>query len=116
MVRPGKEAKFWADVTADMMSDEERHGDIYVRHAPAYRSEKFNNFLKKLDERAASKGKGHARFERQDGCTIEKTIPVNCKPWMVKKGKENKSPSGTSMPLQDDCEESSDAGLSSDTD
>ena len=30
VVRPGNEAKFWVDVTADMMSEEERVGDRYT--------------------------------------------------------------------------------------
>ena len=33
-MRHGKEQSHWKDVTADMMSDEERVGDIYVRHLP----------------------------------------------------------------------------------
>ena len=36
MVKSGREDKFWADVTAEVMSGEEHHGDIYVRHAPVY--------------------------------------------------------------------------------
>ena len=85
-MRPGKESSYWKDVTADMMSDEERVGDIYLRHPPSYRSEKFHKFLMKLDERAATKSNSHARFKRQEGSIVEKTAPMNCKPWMIKKG------------------------------
>ena len=66
-MRPGKEQSYWKDVTADMMSDKERMSDIYLRHPPSYRSEKFHKFLMKLDERAAAKGNSHARFKRQEG-------------------------------------------------
>lgn len=84
-MRPGKEQSYWKDVTADMMSDEERVGDIYVRHPPSYRSEKFHKFLMKLDERVATKSNSHARFKRQEGSVVEKIAPVNCKLWMLKK-------------------------------
>ena len=54
-MRHGKEQSHWKDVTADMMSGEERVGDIYVCQPPSYRSEKFHKFLMKLDERADTK-------------------------------------------------------------
>ena len=53
VVRPGNEAKFWVDVTADMMSEEERVGDRYVRHPPSYRSQKRSKFIMKLDQHAS---------------------------------------------------------------
>ena len=84
-MRAGKESSYWKDVTAEMMSDEERVGDIYLRHRPSYRSEKFHNFIIKLDERAATKGNNHARFKWQEGSVVEKAAPMNCKPWMIKK-------------------------------
>ena len=51
----------------------------------------------KLDERAAAKGNSHARFKRQEGSVIEKSAPMNCKPWMIKKdtGTEESSRSST---------------------
>ena len=85
MVHQGKEQFHWKDVTADMMSDEERVGDIYVRHPPSYRSEKFHKFLMKLDEREDTKSNCRARFKRQEGFMVKKVAPINCKPWMVKK-------------------------------
>ena len=36
-----KEKKYWSDITADMMSDEEKEGDTYIRHPPGYRSERL---------------------------------------------------------------------------
>ena len=83
-VRPGKEASYWSQVTPDMMSDEERIGDKYIRHPPSYRSEKFSRFLKKLDQRVACSGRNHARFDREDGSPREVTVPPNAKDWMVK--------------------------------
>ena len=84
MVHPGREASFWADVTADMMSDEEKVEDKYIRHPPDYRSEKFSKFLDKLDHRATSKCKHHARFKRDLGSPRIKSPPANAKPWMLK--------------------------------
>lgn len=88
VVRPGKEATYWADVTADMMSDEERVGDKYIQHTPSYRSDKLNSFIKTLDKRAGKKGKSHARFHREQGSPRKQPIPQNAKPWMVKKHQE----------------------------
>lgn len=37
-----------------MMSEEEKDGEVYVRHAPAYRSNSLNRFISKLDHRLDS--------------------------------------------------------------
>ena len=37
-MKEGRESVLWADVTPEMMSDEERDEEIYVRHPPSYRS------------------------------------------------------------------------------
>jgi len=64
VVHPGKEADYWMDITPDMMSDEEKINDVYVRHPPSYHSEKFHNYLIKLDKHVAAKGRNvHARFQ-----------------------------------------------------
>ena len=89
-MRAGKEFSHWKDVTAEMMSDEEKVDDIYIRHRPSYRSEKFCNLLIKLDERLAAKGNNHARFKWQERSVAEKVAPLNCKPWMVKKVTEER--------------------------
>ena len=34
-----------------MMSEEEKDGDVYIRHQPSYRSNTLNKFIKKLDQR-----------------------------------------------------------------
>ena len=52
----GKESSYWKGVTAEMMSDKERVSDIYLHHRLSYSSQKFHNFIIKLDERAATKG------------------------------------------------------------
>ena len=79
-----KEKKYWADVTADMMSDEEKMGDSYVRHPPDYRSERLNRFIQKLDERLGSTPSSHARHTRVLGSPVEKRIPANAKAWMLR--------------------------------
>ena len=108
-----------------MMSDEERVGDIYVRHSPSYRSEKFHKFLMKLDERADTKSNCHARFKRQEGSMVKKVAPINCKPWMVKKESviertptsDTLESSSVSLPSDDKDEgASSEAEFSSDSD
>jgi len=96
MVRKGKETKFWADITADMMSEEEQVGDVYVRHPPHYRSEKFNKFIGKLDERASKKSKSHARFSRKEGSPRKVPIPKHAKQWMIEaKPPQDEVESGT---------------------
>ena len=82
MVRSGKEMAVWSTITPEMMSDEEKDGDMYIRHPPSYRSQ---NFLCKLDERAdKTNTKSHARFQRKKGSPRMKTPPVNLKKWMKK--------------------------------
>ena len=46
-----KEKKYWAEVTADMMSDEENVGNKYIRHPPLYWSEQLTRFIHKLNSR-----------------------------------------------------------------
>ena len=53
-------------------------GDVYVRHRPNYRS---NRFIDKLDERSERKSKSHARFKRQVGTPPR---PRHIKSWMAK--------------------------------
>ena len=49
VVKDGKEAQLWSEVSPEMMSDEEREGEGYVCHQPHYRSRSLNSFIKKLD-------------------------------------------------------------------
>ena len=84
-MRVSKESSYWKDITAEMMSDKERVGDIYLRHRPSYHSEKFHSFIIKLDEQATTKGNNHGRFKWQEESVVEKAAPMNCKPWMIKK-------------------------------
>lgn len=80
-VRGAKERKYWNDVTVDMMSDEERAGEKWVRHRPSYRSELFNRFIDKLDCRAANGER--ARFPRDLGSPRSKNPPTCAKKWML---------------------------------
>ena len=81
VVKDGKEAKLWSEVSTEMMSDEEREGEGYVRHQPHY------IIIKKLDSRLDStKGiEKHPRMDRRVGSPHEKPIPEGCKKWIVKK-------------------------------
>ena len=124
VVHPGKEADYWKDVTPDMTYDEEKIDDMYVSHPPSYRSEKFHNYLMKLDTRVAANGRNvHARFQRQEGTIIEKNPPPNCKPWMIKSQivhihpvEESVQHGHDQLPVDDDSDVFSDADLSSDAD
>ena len=66
------------------MSDEEKRGTKYIRHQPCYRSDRFNAFMQKLDERNEKKDSSRARFRREIGSPVKKQIPPNAKPWMLR--------------------------------
>ena len=76
-----KEKKYWSYVTPDMMSDEEKDGNTYIRHPPSYRSERLNRFIQKLDSRLDSTPSRHARVL---GSPVEKQTPARAKRWMLK--------------------------------
>ena len=78
-----REQDYWKDVTPDMMSDEEKQGDVFVRHQPSYRSTTFTKFLNKLDKRAAAKSSHQPQTNRELGSPVEKPIPPMCKQWMI---------------------------------
>lgn len=81
-MRKGKEASYWCDVTAEMMSDEEKVGDSYVRHPPSYRSKKITEFIHVLDCRAEVKGGAHPRVL---GSPTNVAVPSSTKSWIVRK-------------------------------
>lgn len=45
VVKAGKETSLWAEITPDLMSEEEKEGDVYIRHPPSYRSDSLNRFI-----------------------------------------------------------------------
>ena len=70
------------------MSEEEKDGEVYVRHAPAYRSDSLNRFILKLDHRLDTdipKKASHPRLDRRVGSPRDKPIPRGCKKWIIKK-------------------------------
>ena len=82
-MKSGREAERWREVTAEM-SDEEKRGDVYVRYRPEYRSERFNSFFDKLDEKCEKKSSHLARWRCV--CTPSKTPqpqPLHVISWMV---------------------------------
>ena len=88
-MKEGREASLWGDVTPDMMSEEEKDGEVYVRHAPAYRSNSLNRFISKLDHRLDTdipNKTSHPSLERRVGSPRDKPVPKGCKKWIVKKG------------------------------
>ena len=42
MVKEGRKAELWADVTSEMTSEEEKVGEMYVRHPTSYRSQSLD--------------------------------------------------------------------------
>ena len=91
VVKEGKEALLWAEVSPDLISEEEKEGDVYVRHPPSHRSDSLNKFIKKLDQRLDSKmdRKTHPRLGRRLGSPRDKTVPPGCKKWMIKTSRES---------------------------
>ena len=87
VVKEGKEAALWADITPEMMSEEDKQEDVYIRHAPSYRSDSLNRFLEKLDQRLESEinMRKHPRLKRKLGSPRKKAVPPGCKKWMVKR-------------------------------
>ena len=80
-----REMALWKQITADMMSDEEKRGDTFVRRQPSYRSEKLNSFLSKLDDRFERQHSQQPRTKRLIGPPVDKPIPSHAKNWMIKK-------------------------------
>ena len=60
-----------------MMSDEEREGEKWLRHCPAYRSDLFNKFGDKLNSHAVSVNRAH--FPRDVGSPRQAGIPSSVK-------------------------------------
>ena len=85
-MRGPKEAQYWSDITADMMSDEEKQSDVYIRHPPLYRSSTLTKFIEKLDSRSEAKNgnNSHPRQKRQLGTSIDAPVPLKAKNWMLK--------------------------------
>ena len=83
MLKGSKEEQYWKDFTPDMMSEEERVGDKYVRHPPSYRSEKAKKFIEKLDGRLRSRTSERARFNRTLGSPRKLVPPHKAKKWTI---------------------------------
>ena len=65
----------------EMMSDEEKVGDKWIRHPPSYRSELFSRFIEKLDSRASDTN--CVRFPRDIGSPRQREAPSTAKAWML---------------------------------
>ena len=81
-VKPS-EANFWHQITPEMMSDEEKQGEVFIRRQPSYRSQELNKFLSKLDKRYEKKPSHQPRITRVMGSPIIKDVPRFAKRWMV---------------------------------
>jgi len=82
----GMEAKRWAEITPEMMSEEELDEDnkVYIRHPPEYRSSTLNKFIEKLDERVEAGFKGvHPRMQRLLGSPRKRSPPKYMKDWAI---------------------------------
>ena len=105
MLRGEREKKYWSYVTPEMMSDEERTGDRWICHPPSYRSEKFTQFLDKLDGRMLNDK--HARFPRQLGSPRDKHIPPQARDWMIKQSSFESVPCESEELFSSESEDSS---------
>lgn len=54
MVKEGRVAELWADVTPEMKSEEEKVEQMYIWHPSAYPSQSLDKFISKLDIRLDS--------------------------------------------------------------
>lgn len=73
-----KEANYWADVAADVMSDEEQVGiSMSGTHVPY--SEAFHKFVEKLDQRCTRQKSSQPRKGRELGSPREFSVPSNAK-------------------------------------
>ena len=97
MIRSDREAKLWEDITPDMMSEEEKCDDTYVRHPPSYRSKAVYKFLCKLDNRCKKQMSTPPRVKRPLGSPRKLSAPCHAKWWVVKKieSQQQTSPSQT---------------------
>ena len=98
-----------------MMSDEEKQGDVFIRHQPSYRSTKLIKFLDKLDKRSAQKVTHQPRTNRQLGSPVKKEIPPTCKEWMIKPELRKRRDKGVKELDGDSETESEDEKQSSDS-
>ena len=78
-------------ITPEMMSDEEKVVDKWIRHLLSYRFELFTKFIRKRDNRCSSST--HARFPRGVGSPALKDPPTNCKNWLLSQFMGNTSTS-----------------------
>ena len=78
-----KEAKYWSDVSAEMMSEEQKVADKYIRHPPLYRSQRLNEFVDKLDHRLSKCLSDRPRISRILGSPHKPTPPMNAKKWTI---------------------------------
>ena len=75
-----KEAELWVDVSPEMISVEEKVGEMYIRQPPVYQSQSLDKFISKLDICLDSgKNNKHPRADRKLGSPHTKPIPVRCK-------------------------------------
>ena len=89
MIRSTREAKLWEDITPDMMSEEEKCDDAYIRHPPSYRSKEMDKFLTKLDKRCEEKMSSHPRIKRRLGSPRKLSVPCHAKKWVIKKNEDH---------------------------
>lgn len=96
----------WADISPDMMSDEEfdENEKTYIRHPPSYRSEILNKFIARLDARGDQQRSNHPRMKRRLGSPVPQPSPKSLKHW-AKKGA-----------LSEDFEQSNELYYSDDSD
>lgn len=77
----------WADITPEMMTEEETGAeDNYVRHRQNWRSLNFNKLMDKLDEAKSDRSLAKKRVIGDD---VDCPTPPNAKKWMIATEAEN---------------------------
>ena len=78
-----REMSKWDKVSADMMSEEEEDDNgTFIRHRYAWRSDNFNRFIDKLEERIAKNSKKSLAKNRTYGDTLNTPPPLHAHEWM----------------------------------
>ena len=85
--RSKKIKKLWDEITPDMMTEEESEEEKgFVRHRQSWRSNVFNRFMDKLDNRRNQKTLAKPR---ELGEQVERLPPICVKKWMTEGSMEN---------------------------
>ena len=73
----------WEQIHPTMMSEEEEVDGKFKVCQQEWRSDTFNDFMERLDERASNSSRKRPRCERYLGTPVKMDPPAKAKEWMV---------------------------------